>query len=145
VIDRLNDLGAGSLPVESDEPEQPLDEEGRLRADPRLNIAVRLFNTAEWYGCHDGFEELWHETQGPMRSVLQGILQIAVAELHLERGNCHGATVLMGEGLGRLRASGDEALGLDLVLLRQGAAHRFQALQAQRDTDLLPLPRLELA
>ena len=71
-------------------------------ADPRLGAAIALFNDAAWYPCHDGFEELWHETAGPMRPVLQGILQIAVAHLHLERGNLRGATILLGEGLGRL-------------------------------------------
>ena len=72
-------------------------------ADPRFHEAVAQFNAADWYACHDGFEALWHETQGPMRPVLQGILQIAVAHLHRERGNDHGAMVLMGEGLGRLQ------------------------------------------
>jgi predicted metal-dependent hydrolase len=80
-----------------------------------------------------------------MRPVLQGILQIAVAELHLERGNRRGATVLMGEGLGRLRPCGDEALGIDLRPLRALAAQRLEALQRQADPLSLPLPRLELA
>nr|WP_254217003.1 DUF309 domain-containing protein [Synechococcus sp. CCY 9618] len=116
-----------------------------LQADPRLWQAVDRFNAGDWYACHDGFEELWHETQGPMRPVLQGILQIAVAELHLEKGNRRGATVLMGEGLGRLRRCGDDALGLALDPLRALAAVRLDALQQQGDLDQLRLPRLELA
>jgi hypothetical protein len=119
------------------------DEEERLEADPRFLEAVGLFNAGEWYGCHDGFEALWHETQGPMRPVLQGLLQVAVAELHLERGNRRGATVLMGEGLGRLAGGGSLALGLRLDPLRQAAAARLAALQAGDDLSLLPLPRLE--
>jgi predicted metal-dependent hydrolase len=121
------------------------DEETQLQADPRLQLAIDHFNASEWYLCHDGFEELWHETQGPMRPVLQGLLQIAVAELHLERGNRRGATVLMGEGLGRLRGCGDEALGLALSPVRHLAARRLEALQQQADLTGLPLPRLELA
>lgn len=105
-------------------------EESALMADPRLEAAIGLFNQAEWYACHDGFEALWHETAGPMRPVLQGILQIAVAQLHLERGNLRGATILMGEGLGRLRLGPDQALGLDLVPLRASAALQLEALQA---------------
>jgi predicted metal-dependent hydrolase len=123
----------------------PVDEEALLQADPRLQQAVADFNAADWYACHDGFEALWHETQGPMRPVLQGLLQIAVAELHLERDNRRGATVLMGEGLGRLRRCDDEALGLALAPLRQLAAERLSALQQQGDLRSLPLPRLELA
>jgi len=118
-------------------------EEDVLAADPRLWDAVDLFNAADWYPCHDGFEALWHETSGPMRSVLQGILQIAVAQIHLERGNLRGATVLMGEGLGRLADAGDRALGLNLASLRQLTAPHLQALQTHQATDSLPPPKLE--
>ena len=117
-------------------------EEEQLLADPRLAEAVALFNQGEWYACHDGFEELWHETQGECRLALQGILQIAVAHLHLERGNRRGATVLLGEGLGRLRRYGGSALGLDLTGLRRCATERLQALQAGGSLEQLPLPRL---
>ena len=119
------------------------DEEAQLIADPRLQAAIELFNAGDWYACHDGFEELWHETQGPVRTVLQGILQIAVGQLHLERGNRHGATVLTGEGLGRLRRCDSQALGLDLVAFRQESSLWLQALQADSDTSVLPKPSLQ--
>lgn len=121
----------------------PLDlEEQTLLADPRLAEAIALFNASDWYSCHDGFEALWHETAGAMRPVLQGILQIAVAELHLERGNLRGATILMGEGLGRLRDIPDGALGLNLTALRQCASQRLRALQQERSLLELEWPRL---
>jgi predicted metal-dependent hydrolase len=113
-----------------------------LEADPRFRQAVDLFNTGAWYACHDGLEELWHETQGPERSVLQGLLQIAVAHLHLERGNRRGATMLLGEGLGRLGRSGPEALGLDLEHLREASAAWLRCLQQDADPADLPLPHL---
>jgi predicted metal-dependent hydrolase len=117
-------------------------EEVALMADPRFAESVALFNAGQWYACHDGFEELWHETQGPSRRVLQGILQIAVAHLHLERGNQRGAIVLLGEGLGRLRSSGPSQLGLDLESLRGCALRRLQALQQEQSLEPLPLPQL---
>jgi len=110
--------------------------------DPRFGDAVRLFNAGEWYACHDGFEELWHETQGPCRRGLQGILQIAVAHFHLERGNLRGATVLLGEGLGRLQAFEPDLFGLDLQQLRRVAALRLHALQQGEGVASLPLPQL---
>jgi len=103
---------------------------------------VALFNSGEWYACHDGFEELWHETAGAPRPVLQGILQIAVAHLHLERGNLRGATVLLGEGIGRLASCPHECLGLDLAGLRRASRARLEALQRGEAADSLPLPRL---
>ena len=122
--------------------QQVLSEEQGLLADTRLGEAIFLFNSCDWYACHDGFEALWHETAGPMRPVLQGILQIAVAELHLERGNCRGATILMGEGLGRLKACPPNALEIDLVTLINSSTQRLLALQQQRSIEGLELPRL---
>ncbi|MBM5788233.1 MAG: DUF309 domain-containing protein [Cyanobacteria bacterium M_DeepCast_200m_mx_001] len=114
-------------------------------SDPRFGQAVDLFNAGEWYACHDGFEELWHECQGPSRRALQGILQIAVSQLHLQRGNLRGATVLLGEGLGRLQAYGPVQLGLDLDHLRQGAQALLRALQQQQSVASLPPPQLRTA
>jgi predicted metal-dependent hydrolase len=120
----------------------PAGEEHRLLGDPRLAEAIHLFNRGEWYACHDGFEELWHETQGPCRPLLQGLLQVAVSQLHLERGNRHGATVLLGEGLGRLERCGDLDLNVDLVPLRDALRLWLQALQNDADTSVLAPPRL---
>ena len=118
-------------------------QELELSQDSRLLAAVDLFNAGEWYGCHDGLEELWHETAGPMRPVLQGILQIAVGQLHHGRANIRGAAILTGEGLGRLGRCPDRALGLDLQALRLQATVWLQALQQGQDTTGLEPPRLQ--
>jgi len=111
----------------------PFDPEERaLSRDPRLLEAVALFNAGDWYACHDSLEELWHETAGAMRPVLQGILQIAVGQLHLSRANQRGAVILTGEGLGRLQRCPEQALGLDLQALR--VQPRLAELQGRRGT-----------
>ena len=117
-------------------------EEASLTCDPRLGEAVRLFNAGEWHACHDGFEALWHETQGPCRRTLQGILQIAVAHHHLDRGNQRGAMVLLGEGLGRLQGAGAVQFNLALDPLREAARDRLLALHENRSLTDLPLPKL---
>ncbi len=117
--------------------------EASLMADPRFWEAIRLFNAGEWYASHDGLEELWHETAGPMRPVLQGILQLAVGQLHLERGNRRGATILTGEGLGRLASAPGEALGLDLDALRDSARLWLVALQQDQPVESLAPLRLQ--
>ncbi|MCP9916127.1 DUF309 domain-containing protein [Cyanobium sp. ATX 6F1] len=111
--------------------------------DPRFQEGLEWFNSADWYRCHDLFEELWHETVGPDRSALQGLLQIAVAHLHLERGNSNGATLLIGEGLGRLAPYGDHALGLDLQPFIKVLTARLQALQRGEVGAADALPPLE--
>ena len=118
-------------------------DEQALSRDPRLLAAVDHFNAGEWYACHDGLEELWHETAGAMRPVLQGILQIAVGQLHLSRGNQRGALILTGEGLGRLQRCGDQALGLDLQALREQARAWLEVLQLEQDAAQLSPPSLK--
>ena len=113
------------------------------QADPRFQQGVELFNAGEWYAAHDLFEELWHETADPERRSLQGILQVAVAQLHLQRGNRRGATILFGEALGRLKRPGTPDLGVDLASLCRAAQQRLEALQQDRDPESCTVPVLE--
>ena len=116
-----------------------------LLSDPRWTIATSLFNDRCWYEAHDAFEELWQETIGADRPLLQALVQIAVAHVHLERGNDRGATVLLGEALGRLAPCEDGSLGLDLNALRATVAARLASLQRGDGPDALanlPLPQL---
>ena len=113
------------------------------QADPRFQEGLELFNAGEWYAAHDLFEELWHETADPERRSLQGILQVAVAQLHLQRGNRRGATILFGEALGRLKRQGTPDLGLDLESLCLAAQQRLETLQQDGDPESCTVPVLQ--
>ena len=116
--------------------------DSNLLKDPRFREALDLFNSSDWYPAHDAFEELWHETNGPERQILQGVLQIAVAQVHLERGNKRGATILYGEALGRLRSATLEDLGLDINNLCSCIETRLRLLQKKGDPDTCSAPFL---
>ena len=47
-------------------------------------------------------------------SSIQGILQGSVSQFHLSKGNINGATILLGEGLGRIKTRTNTDLGIDL-------------------------------
>ena len=110
--------------------------------DYRFEIGMRLFNSCQWYKSHDVFEEIWHETNSPGRQALQGILQIAVAQVHLENGNKNGATILYGEALGRLKKYKSDDLGLDLHSLCICITERLELLQTGKDLSDCILPTL---
>ena len=76
--------------------------------------ALNLFNNQKWYEAHDAFEEIWNSLDGDERQVIQGILQVSVSQYHLSRGNLNGATILLGEGLGRIKTRTKINLGIDL-------------------------------
>ena len=110
--------------------------------DSRFEIGMKLFNSCQWYKSHDVFEEIWHETGGPERQLLQGILQVAVAQVHLENSNLNGATILYGEALGRLKNFQLNNLGLDVVGLCNCIAQRLEFLQIGKDISACNLPVL---
>tara|TARA_Y100001968_G_C18680604_1_gene402295 strand:+ start:38 stop:418 length:381 start_codon:yes stop_codon:yes gene_type:complete len=110
--------------------------------DSRFAIGMKLFNSCEWYKSHDVFEEIWHETVGPERQVLQGILQVAVAQVHLENNNINGATILYGEALGRLKRFQLSNLGLDILGLCKCITKRLESLQIGKDLSDCSLPVL---
>ena len=76
--------------------------------------ALNLFNKQKWYEAHDAFEDIWNTLDGDERQVIQGILQVSVSQFHLSKGNLNGATILMGEGLGRIKSRTNIDLGIDL-------------------------------
>ncbi len=76
--------------------------------------ALNLFNNAKWYEAHDAFEDIWNNLDGDERQIIQGILQVSVSQFHLSKGNLNGATILLGEGLGRIKTRTKINLGIDL-------------------------------
>ena len=76
--------------------------------------ALNLFNNQKWYEAHDAFEDIWNTLEGDERQIIQGILQVSVSQFHLSKGNLNGATILMGEGLGRIKNRTNIDFGIDL-------------------------------
>ncbi|MGB2925873.1 MAG: DUF309 domain-containing protein [Limnothrix sp.] len=74
-----------------------------MKVPDEFFVGVQQLNDGEFYRCHDILEALWFEAMEPEKSLYQGILQIAVGCYHLGNQNLRGATILVGEGLQRLR------------------------------------------
>ena len=91
-----------------------MNEESSKNFKESLFNALILFNNHKWYEAHDAFEEIWNYVDGDERQVIQGILQVSVSQFHLSKGNLNGATILLGEGLGRIKTRTYLNLGIDL-------------------------------
>ena len=94
-----------------------------------LLSALKLFNNHEWYEAHDAFEEIWNYVDGDERQIIQGILQVSVSQFHLSKGNLNGATILLGEGLGRIKTRTNINLGIDLESFCQCLENLLKKLQ----------------
>jgi uncharacterized protein len=83
----------------------------------QLLLAIRQFNSRDWYNCHETIEELWLGEVGEVRNLLQGILQIAVALHHWRNGNHGGAVSLLESGVNYLSRVSDACLWVDVAAL----------------------------
>ena len=103
-----------------------------------LFSALNLFNNHEWYEAHDAFEEIWNSVDGDERQVIQGMLQVSVSQFHLSKGNYNGATILLGEGLGRIKMRTNINLGIDLesfCLCLENLLSKLQTEEALSEND----------
>jgi len=58
---------------------------------PQAAEGLRLFNAGKYFEAHEALETAWREEKGEIRNLYRGILQVAVAYLHITRGNYSGA------------------------------------------------------
>lgn len=118
---------------------------------PEFWQGIELFNTGQFYACHDTLEALWMESTEPDKSFYQGILQISVALYHLGNGNLKGAIILLGEGTKRLssypsiysQVDVDELLEQSIALLKALQQKQLEQIDSSSfEADTLPLPRV---
>ena len=104
--------------------------------------ALNLFNNQKWYEAHDAFEDIWTTLDGEERQVIQGILQVSVSQFHLGKGNLNGATILLGEGLGRIKNRTNINLGVDLESFCKSLEELLRKLQYKEELDANDIPFL---
>jgi uncharacterized protein len=68
----------------------------------RLQAGIHLFNSGQYFACHEVLEEEWTPQRGPRRRFLQALIHLAVGWYHAERGNTEGARRQFGKGLRKL-------------------------------------------
>ena len=101
--------------------------------EDNLFDALNLFNNQKWYEAHDAFEDIWNTVDGDERQIIQGILQVSVSQFHLNKGNINGATILLGEGLGRIKNRINIDLGIDLESFCKCLEELLKKLQYKED------------
>ena len=107
-----------------------------------LSSGVAFFNEGHFWDAHEQWEELWKDAAGPPRQFLQGLIQLAAALHHLQRGTLPGAVRLIGEASRRLDPFPDGYLGVRRGLVLQRATLDAAAIRSGTDpwTDSRPRP-----
>ena len=91
----------------------PLDER-----PPHLVEGIRLFREGRYFLAHETLEERWAGAEADERPFLQGLIQLATAFHHLERGNRTGARLQFAKSRRRLADYPDRYEGVDVAGIR---------------------------
>ena len=92
-----------------------------LPLPPLAHTAIAQFNQQEFLAQHEMFEALWQAEPGPVRQMYQGILQIGVAYLQIQRRNYVGARKLFQRAWQYLNVLPDVCQGIDIAQLKEDA------------------------
>jgi len=98
--------------------------------------ALEKFNAGEYYLQHDLFEEQWRETEGRVRDLYQGVLQVGVAYYQIQRGNYRGALKMLRRSARWLLGLPDVCQGINVQQLREDSSRVRAALEAMKPDEV---------
>ena len=55
---------------------------------------LELFNAGCFFECHEAWETVWRVSESREKIFIQGLIQVAAALVHIQRGNPRGALAL---------------------------------------------------
>lgn len=70
--------------------------------DNPLLRGLTLFNDQQFWHAHEAWEELWLPAAGEYKTFLQGLIQLAAAYHHVQRGTFRGGVRLFDAALAKL-------------------------------------------
>ncbi len=94
---------------------------------------IEFHVTRDYFECHELLEEYWKSLpkDAENRELWVGLIQIAVAQYHLRRGNARGAIMMFRQAARRIDEQGASMAGLDAEALQRLLQERISALESQ--------------
>ena len=107
-----------------------------------LADGLGCYRREQFFEAHEHWEILWRKSQGPEKSFLQALIQMAGGFHHLQRNNLQGATALLSAALRRLEPYPARFEGMEVAGLREDLRRWLQALEAKDSRLRPPYPQL---
>lgn len=86
----------------------------------------QLFNQEKYFEAHEVLEDLWRKEKGENRRFYQGLIQIAAAFVHIQRGNKTGALNLYQKARTHLECYPSFYLGVNVSMILQDVPHAIE-------------------
>lgn len=98
---------------------------------------IALFNDGRFFECHEVWETIWLKAEGDEREFLHGMIQVAAALVHVQRGNLKGARSVSARAIGKLEQ-------LPAVTMSLNTREFLRSLEQFLAAATAPYPRIEL-
>lgn len=120
----------------------PMEDFDRLPIEENHSLAIRYWNDGNFFPAHEAWESCWKQAKGTEEEELfKGLSQLGAGYVHWRRDNQHGAKTLLRRGLGRVRAFGPRARGIDLSAIVRAAEEDANLVEAAQRAGA-PMPEL---
>jgi uncharacterized protein len=130
-IDAIIAVMPDGLPLERSAPPSVIMEQTCQSAlSEKALEGLKLYNQGDYFEAHEALEAAWRQDHTPGRELYQGILQVRIAYLQIQRGNYTGALKMFMRARQRLEPLPDICRGVQVARLRQDAERARAALKA---------------
>lgn len=102
-------------------------------AEEFFEAGIDLFNAGQYFECHEAWEEVWKRSEGEEKRFYQGLIQAAVAILHVRRGNLSGARTVYRRASEKLESMPSVYGGIALGELRDSLREFFELVLNAED------------
>ena len=109
-----------------------------------LAEGLRCFHSGAFFDAHEHWEVVWLAAQEPGKTFLQGLIQVAAAFHHFQRGNYEGTFSLLRSALRRLDGYPEVFAGVMVAPLRVTIRSWLETLEATPHAPTPPVPRIQL-
>jgi uncharacterized protein len=110
----------------------------------KLAEGLNCFDSGAFFAAHEHWESVWLTAQEPEKTFLQGLIQVAAAFHHFQRGNHEGTVSLLRSALHRLDHYPEVYAGIAVAPLRAALRRWLETLRIVSES-VPPFPQLQLA
>jgi hypothetical protein len=118
---------------------------GIRRGGRSPRFSLRCFHCGAFFEDQEHWESVWLMVEEPEKTFVQGLIQVAAAFHHFQRGNCAGAISLLRSALRRLDGYAPAFAGIAVEPLCTTVLLWLEALGTVSQSPPPPLPQLQLA
>jgi predicted metal-dependent hydrolase len=102
---------------------------------------IEHFNAGRFWHAHESWESLWLRAAGEEKEFLRGLIQLAAAYHHVQRGTTSGAARLFVSALERLARSAPGTLAIERDMAERMARKHLDAIRRGERIDASELPK----